>query len=274
MASSSRLPRASGSRSRQGRGRRRWSRHAACRGAATCWPHWWPRAAEARSAFGDGAVYLEREIRPARHIEVQLLGDDGGDVVALGERDCSIQSRHQKLVEERRRRTDDRRATGSSRDGRPGGGRPGCPNASTAEFLFDGDRGFWFLEVNAGSRYRARRDRAFVDRPRPRRRTAVCRRRSCYPSRYGRPPRAPAPGRHAIEVRLAAEDPASGSHRCRTYRTYGDALRSGVGSDTAIRPGDHVPPDYDPMIAKIMAVGHRIGGPPSIESDEHSTRWS
>ena len=106
--------------------------------------------AEAASAFGDGSVYLEREIRPARHVEVQLLGDAAGQVVALGERDCSIQRRHQKLVEESP-------APGLTRDQRVrvhelavrAARAAGLTNAATAEFLLDPDGAFWFLEVNA-----------------------------------------------------------------------------------------------------------------------------
>ena len=106
-------------------------------------------SAEAASAFGDGSVFLEREIRPARHIEVQLLGDATGAVVAIGERDCSSQRRHQKLIEEapapglstaERRHLHDlavRVATAG-----------GLQNAATAEFLRDDAGAFHFLEVN------------------------------------------------------------------------------------------------------------------------------
>ena len=110
-----------------------------------------PRAgsAEARAAFGDGAVYLEREIRPARHVEVQLLGDRAGTIVALGERDCSLQRRHQKLVEEAPAPGLTRTSGGRSTTLAVHAARAaGLENAATAEFLFDADRRFWFLEVN------------------------------------------------------------------------------------------------------------------------------
>ena len=104
---------------------------------------------EAASAFGDGSVYLEREIVPARHIEVQLLGDAHGRVVAIGERDCSLQRRHQKLVEEAP-------APGPAADERRDlhamavkvATAAGLQNAATAEFLRGADGSFWFLEVN------------------------------------------------------------------------------------------------------------------------------
>ena len=106
-------------------------------------------SAEAASAFGDGSVFLEREIRPARHIEVQLLGDATGRIVAIGERDCSLQRRHQKLVEEapapgltadERRHLHDLAVRVAS--------AAGLRNAATAEFLRAPDGAFYFLEVN------------------------------------------------------------------------------------------------------------------------------
>ena len=105
---------------------------------------------EAAAAFGDGSVYLEREILPARHVEVQLLADAHGTVVALGERDCSLQRRHQKLVEEAPAPgLSDDPATRAARDGHPSRRRrPGLRNAATCEFLLDPDGRFWFLEVN------------------------------------------------------------------------------------------------------------------------------
>ena len=106
-------------------------------------------SAEAASAFGDGSVFLEREIRPARHIEVQLLGDATGRIVAIGERDCSLQRRHQKLVEEAP-------APGLTADERRDlhdlavrvATAAGLRNAATAEFLRAPDGAFYFLEVN------------------------------------------------------------------------------------------------------------------------------
>jgi len=95
-------------------------------------------SAEAASAFGDGTVYLEREIRPARHIEVQLIGDREGTIVALGERDCSIQRRHQKLIEESPAPgldADERRALHAAAIRTAGAAH--LENAATAEFLFD-----------------------------------------------------------------------------------------------------------------------------------------
>src|SRR5213078_4766078 len=107
-------------------------------------------SAEASSTFGDGTVYLEREVRPARHVEVQLLGDIHGGLVAIGERDCSIQRRHQKLIEECP-------APGLTAEERVhvhdlavrAARSVGLSNAATAEFLYEGDGRFSFLEVNA-----------------------------------------------------------------------------------------------------------------------------
>ena len=215
-------------------------------------------SAEARAAFGDGAVYLEREVRPARHIEVQLLGDAEGTVVALGERDCSIQRRHQKLVEESP-------APGLSREERlelhamavRAAVAAGLHNAATAEFLFDPDRRFWFLEVNARLQVEHGVTELVTDLDLVAEQLWIAAGVPLSDAVRSAAAAAGDPTRHAIEVRLAAEDPARGF--APTPGTVGRWVMPsgpGVRVDTALRPGERVPPDYDPMIAKIMTVGH------------------
>ncbi len=213
-------------------------------------------AAEARSAFGDGTVYLEREIRPARHIEVQLLGDRGGTIVAVGERDCSVQRRHQKLVEEAP-------APGLTAEERGdlhgmavrAARAAGLENAATAEFLFDPDRRFWFLEVNTRLQVEHGVTELVADIDIVREQLFLAAGRPLSEGVVAAAAAAADPPRHAIEVRLSAEDPA------RAFApTPGTVTRwhmpggPGVRVDTAIRSGDRVPPDYDPLIAKLLVV--------------------
>jgi acetyl/propionyl-CoA carboxylase alpha subunit len=221
-------------------------------------------AAEAASAFGDGTVYFEREVLPARHIEVQLLGDRAGTVVALGERDCSLQRRHQKLVEESP-------APGLTAEERRDlhamavrvASAAGLHNAATAEFLRDPGGGFWFLEVNT---------RLQVEHGVTELVTGLDLVAEQFFLAAGRPlsdqaleaaARAAIPASHAIEVRLSAEDPARGF-----APTPGRVTRwvmpggPGVRVDTAIEAGERVPPDYDPLVAKVMA--HAADRPAAI----------
>jgi acetyl/propionyl-CoA carboxylase alpha subunit len=212
---------------------------------------------EAAAAFGDGAVYLEREVRPARHIEVQLLGDNEGTIVALGERDCSIQRRHQKLVEESPAPglTADERAelhdlaTRAARSA-------GLHNAATAEFLFDAERRFWFLEVNARLQVEHGVTELATDLDLVAEQLWIAAGSPLSEGVLATAATAAEPRRHAIEVRLAAEDP-SRAFAPSPGRVGAWQMPAGpdVRVDTAIRAGERVPPDYDPMIAKIMTVG-------------------
>ncbi len=220
---------------------------------------------EAASAFGDGSVYLEREILPARHIEVQLLGDAGGRVVALGERDCSLQRRHQKLVEEAP-------APGLSEDQRRElhalavrvASAAGLRNAATCEFLYDADGRFWFLEVNTRlqvehgvtelvSGLDIVREQFWLARGAPLSEGAI--------EAAGR---AAVPASHAIEVRVSAEDPAREFAPApgRVGRWVMPA-GPGVRVDTAVEPGERIPPEYDPLVAKLMV--HAGDRPSAIE---------
>jgi acetyl/propionyl-CoA carboxylase alpha subunit len=212
---------------------------------------------EAASAFGDGTVYLEREIGSARHVEVQLLGDATRRVVALGERDCSLQRRHQKLVEEAP-------APGLTPAARRElhamavrlGTAAGLTNAATCEFLLDPSGAFAFLEVNTrlqvehgvtelvtGLDLVAEQFRLAAGRPLSAEVLAAAE-------------RAAEPASHAIEVRISAEDPGREfAPTPGTIRRWRMPAGPGIRVDTAIREGDRVPPDYDNLLAKVMTHG-------------------
>ena len=213
---------------------------------------------EALSAFGDGSVYIEREILPARHIEVQLLADIQGHVVALGERDCSLQRRHQKLVEEAP-------APGLTEDQRrylhglavTMGSAAGLRNAATCEFLHDPDGNFWFLEVNTRLQveHGVTEMVSAVDIVREQFRIAAG--RPLSPEVLAAGERAATPSSHAIEVRISAEDPAR-AFAPTPGRVGRWVMPSGPGVrvDTHIEANDRVPADYDNLIAKLMVHAH------------------
>ncbi len=209
---------------------------------------------EAAAAFGDGSVYLEREIAPVRHIEVQLLGDVFGRVVAIGERDCSLQRRHQKLVEEAP-------APGLSIEERRELHRlavtvataAGLRNAATAEFLRAPDGSFYFLEVNTRLQveHGVTELVSGLDIVREQFRLAAGWPLSAEASAAAE--RAAEPAGHAIEVRITAEDP-SRDFAPTPGRISRWVMPSGPGVrvDCGIEAGDRVAPEYDNLIAKIM----------------------
>jgi acetyl-CoA carboxylase biotin carboxylase subunit len=208
---------------------------------------------EAGAAFGDTAIYLEKRLTRPRHIEVQVLGDQHGHVVPFVERECSIQRRHQKVVEEspspvvspdlRRRLAAAAAAVSAS---------VGYTNAGTVEFLLDEEGSFYFLEMNT---------RLQVEHPITEMVTGVD--LVEWQIRIARgepltvdPARALNPGGHAIECRIYAEDPDSGFIPSPGRIT---ALRPpdgpGIRDDSGVETGDEVPIYYDALISKLAAVG-------------------
>jgi acetyl/propionyl-CoA carboxylase alpha subunit len=211
-------------------------------------------SSEAASAFGDGSVYLEREILPARHIEVQLLGDLTGRVIALGERDCSLQRRHQKLVEEAP-------APGLSPDERRElhamavrlGEAAGLRNAATAEFLRAPDGSFAFLEVNTRLQVEHGVTELVSGLDLVREQLRLAAGLPLSEASLAAAERAADPGSHAIEVRIAAENPAFDftptPGRISVWTMPGGP---GVRVDSGVAGGDRVAPEYDNLIAKLM----------------------
>ncbi|HZR92749.1 MAG TPA: biotin carboxylase N-terminal domain-containing protein [Gaiellaceae bacterium] len=206
-------------------------------------------AREAASAFGDGRVFCERSLERPRHVEIQLLADEHGGVVAVGERECSIQRRHQKVLEEapspavgpelRRRMSEAAVAFARA---------IGYRSAGTVEFLLrDGE--FFFLELNA---------RIQVEHPVSELVTGLdLVAEQLRIANGGRVPPPPATAGHAVEVRLYAEDPRSLLPR--SGRLERLRLPGGVRVDAGVEEGDEVGISYDPMIAKLIAYAPTRG---------------
>jgi acetyl-CoA carboxylase biotin carboxylase subunit len=205
-------------------------------------------AAEAQAAFGDPRLYVEKAVSPARHVEIQVLCDERGDVLTLGERECSIQRRHQKLIEE----SPSAALTPESREAMEAAAERACRavgyrNAGTFEFLLGPEGSFYFIELNA---------RLQVEHPVTELVTGIDIVREQLRVAAGEPlvvtGRAPRRG-HAIEIRLNAEDP---EHDFRPSPGLIEHFRPpegpGVRVDTFVESGAVIPPYYDSMIAKVI----------------------
>jgi acetyl-CoA carboxylase biotin carboxylase subunit len=205
-------------------------------------------SSEALAAFGDGRLYLEQAIAPARHVEVQVLCDADGGVLTLGERECSIQRRHQKLIEESPSPAVDEPTRAAMEETVARAAlQIGYVNAGTFEFLLGPDGRFLFIELNA---------RLQVEHPVSEVVTGIDIVREQLRIAAGRPlaatGRAPRRG-HAIEVRINAEDPtrdflpAPG-----TVDRFRPPLGPGVRVDTHVEEGTVIPPYYDSLLAKVI----------------------
>jgi acetyl-CoA carboxylase biotin carboxylase subunit len=205
-------------------------------------------ALEAEAAFGDGSLYLEKAVSPARHVEIQVLADGQGGVLTLGERECSIQRRHQKLIEE----SPSPALDNETREAMEAAAERACRaigyrNAGTFEFLLGPDRSFYFIELNA---------RLQVEHPVTEMVTGVDLVREQLRIAAGAPlertGRAARRG-HAVEVRINAEDPtrdfAPAPGRITRFRP---PLGPGVRLDTFIEDGTDVPPHYDSLLGKLI----------------------
>jgi acetyl/propionyl-CoA carboxylase alpha subunit len=201
---------------------------------------------EAEAAFGDGRIYAERLVERPRHVEVQILADVHGGAIALGERDCSVQRRHQKVLEEAPSPAVDPHLRERLEAAAVGFARAaGYVGAGTAEFLVEPDGALWFLELNA---------RIQVEHPVTELVTGVdLVAEQIRIADGGAVGAQPAVRGHAMEVRLYAEDPLSFLPRTGTLRRL--VLPEGVRCDVGIAEGDAVPAAYDPMIAKLIAHG-------------------
>jgi acetyl-CoA carboxylase biotin carboxylase subunit len=205
-------------------------------------------SAEALAAFGDGTLYLEKLIISARHVEIQVLCDADGGVLTLGERECSIQRRHQKLIEE----SPSPALDDATREMMESGVARACHaisylNAGTFEFLLAPDGAYYFIELNA---------RLQVEHPVSELVTGIDIVREQLKIAAGEQlhetGRATRRG-HAIEVRLNAEDPTRGfAPAPGVIERFRPPLGPGIRLDTHVEEGSVISPYYDSLIAKLI----------------------
>ena len=204
---------------------------------------------EAKANFGDDTVYVEKYLEKPRHIEIQIFGDKHGNAVSLGERDCSTQRRHQKVVEEApspclpeaEREEIGKLAAKMVRD-------MGYVGAGTIEFLYENSK-FYFMEMNT---------RIQVEHPVTEMITGVDLIAEQIRVAYGEPLSIPDNIRfrgHAIEVRINAEDPDTFIPSPGEIRQFHAAGGMGVRFDSAVYNGYKIPPYYDSMVGKLIVHG-------------------
>ena len=207
---------------------------------------------EAQAAFGDDAIYFEKWIEESRHVEVQVLIDRHGNGVDLGERDCSVQRRHQKIIEEAPSpaMTDERRARLRDLAIRAVVAA-GYENAGTLEFLVDRDGNFYFIEINC---------RIQVEHPVTEMLTGIDLIAEQIRLAAGEPlgirqDDVELRG-HAIEFRINAEDPEAGfAPQTGVVEALTLPAGPGVRVDTHLFPGYEIPPFYDSLLAKLIVWG-------------------
>jgi len=207
--------------------------------------------AEAEKAFGNAEVYMEKYLESPRHIEFQVFGDAHGNLRHLGERECSIQRRHQKLIEEAPSSALDEGLRRKMGEAAVAAARAvNYTNAGTVEFLLDSDGRFYFMEMNT---------RLQVEHPITEEVTALDLVKEQIAVAAGAPlsfaDRDMVPRGHAIEFRINAEDPvtfAPSPGRIASFHAPGGL---GVRVDTAAYQGYVIPPHYDSLIAKLIVWG-------------------
>ncbi|MGZ0149719.1 acetyl/propionyl/methylcrotonyl-CoA carboxylase subunit alpha [Kribbella sp. WER1] len=207
-------------------------------------------SAEALSAFGDGTVFCERYLASGRHVEVQIMADQHGTIWAVGERECSIQRRHQKVVEEAPSPLVERVAGMREKlfdAARKAAAAIGYVGAGTVEFLADEAGDFYFLEMNT---------RLQVEHPVTEETTGLDLVELQFAVAAGEhlPPEPPPTVGHAIEVRLYAEDP-SHDWQPQTGVLHRFDIPAAVRVDSGVEDGSEVSPYYDAMLAKVIAYG-------------------